>query len=539
MKFTDYLIVFAFLFIAFGIVLFLNGNVQDRSSTSNTEYADTLTIACNDAMKVANMENTATASNVWEKDGIRNEALKVFYNTLNLCFNTEYTEKENDVKIFTPVVVLIDNDGYYISYNSSFDNTGKVYIKTNPSAAVEHISLANSGQYSDSMTSSPLNSWTEEFGNFTVRYFLNDTVEISYTEMLPDPTGVMVQAVNTIKGKRLAVSGIDESGALNTSAGWSELQRNVKASIDNAALPGITEDILKASCNTDGISLYDVIYNTGTSVVDHTGRVMEKTKDSAGNDVASTHVTNATYQSAKISCMVRCINDEVTYYVNYQNIGNSKYNVAYKYVMPEVSSATWHRLLENPTIISFLQGNQQSTGQTFANVFSTSGGEIIKGQRYYITRELDASGNPKLDAQGKPIIYYHYLEATNCPYYQVKKRVKSNGNNVNYSPTSGTDSEEAGGGSGDYDDEIIEPGDIDDDGYDPGGGAGDTPDTPRGGFTGVRNAEKALYNMYVKKNKATGEETPLGEVYDSMEECVDHGARPCECAINHNYIPPH
>ena len=195
---------------------------------------------------------------------------------------------------------------------------------------------------------------------------------------------------------------------------------------------------------------------------------------------------NKKFEEEKNYIIVKQINNEVEYYINYHNAYAESEDIPYDYTMPQISEESWHRLLKNPTSIAFMQGRQIRTGKQFTNVFAIAGGELVKQHLYFITEE---DGN----------LIYHDLYAENCPYYEIEcvtdtKTVKYKGGTLGYDSTNTYDSD---------------------------------------------NSHQKWYRI----SRNTGIKVPITDsgdgtqdLYSSMEECAKRGAYPCSCAINHNKI---
>ncbi len=171
MKLSDYLILFVFIFAAFGLLVFYGINTESKAAIATEEYTTKLTAACEDAIKATNLENVEKNS-LWSENSERNKTLSVFYTTLRMGFNTRNTHSKDEIKAYVPVVCLIDLDGYYISYNSAFDDDGNV---------VTREGVNTDEAYSQTMTVSPLNTWTSMVDNFIVQFYLNNYIKLTDT----------------------------------------------------------------------------------------------------------------------------------------------------------------------------------------------------------------------------------------------------------------------------------------------------------------------------------------------------------------------
>lgn len=350
MKFSDYILVFIIVFFGFSIILFRTVNTYSESGITNTEYANKLTTACNDAAKTIHLENVKD-DGVWLSAEDRNETLETFYNTLEYCFNADDTVQESEIKVYTPIVCLVDLNGYYVAYNSSFDETvidGEKIIKRETNANNANIEKQYKKMVENTITVSNLNTWATTYNSgFTVRYFLNDHIEII------TPTGKIVS------GTRADVDDFLQQ----------ELAKN----------------------NPSGT------YGISTANLSAEQRRGEMIEEPSINDLLR---DDSVYASFKNSTVIQQINKTIEYYINQQNLMASTFDIPYKFTMPEIKSEDWCRLLENPTVLSFLQGSQMITHTGYINVYSLAGGELIKEKMYFITSEV---------INEKDVLTYHYI----------------------------------------------------------------------------------------------------------------------------------
>ncbi len=100
---------------------------------------------------------------IWADLGVRKNAVDTFYQSFGLCLNMRTEGFKNELEMIMPICVLVDNDGYYISYNGSLDGVN-----------------SNVGfDYEDLHTMTSLNAWAKDFGDYTVRFFLDDTIVLT------------------------------------------------------------------------------------------------------------------------------------------------------------------------------------------------------------------------------------------------------------------------------------------------------------------------------------------------------------------------
>lgn len=291
MKLSNFIILFLGIAACFIFVAFTNIDITQKTNVENTEFSTKLSSACYDAAQSMKTENVEHFGKVWHNEEDLLDTLTVFYNSLVYSFNWDNQGRVNEMALYTPVVCLVDLDGYYISHNVVFNTTGTVSI---PDDAEKRNGL------------SALNTWTKSYNGVILRYFLNDNVEVYCGDG------------SKVEGNRYKV--------------------------------------------------YELLSEK------HPGEAAE----------LSFIINDDEFNSRKNELIVREINKQCEYYINRHNvIGDSYYN-QYQFEMPEVAGEDWSRLLQNPTVISFLQGYSARTSDNYLNVYSLAGGELVKNYHYFI-----------------------------------------------------------------------------------------------------------------------------------------------------------
>ncbi len=293
MKISDFVLVFIGIAMCFLVVSFINVDITQKANDQNKEYSTKLSSACLDAARTMNSENIERYGKVWTGEDDLNDTLSVFYNSLVYSFNWDNQGRVDEMALYTPVVCLIDIDGYYISHNVVFDATGLVEI---PSDAEKRNGLTT------------LNTWTKSYNGVLLRYFLNDEVE-----------------VYTLDGKKY------------------EGDRKEVYAIISEDLPGSTE-VTELSFITD----------------------------------------DDEFNKRKNELIVREINTACEYYINRHNVIGENFDTRYTFEMPEIAGEDWSRLLENPTVISFLQGYSSKAENRTLNIYALGGGELTQNFHYFI-----------------------------------------------------------------------------------------------------------------------------------------------------------
>ena len=76
----------------------------------------------------------------------------------------------------------------------------------------------------------------------------------------------------------------------------------------------------------------------------------------------------------------------------------------------QITGEDWARLIDQPTVVSFLQGLQTPYDTTYLNIYSFAGAEIEKEKKYYIAES------------GEGISCYHEAD---CPYLSEENKQSS------------------------------------------------------------------------------------------------------------------
>jgi len=290
MKLTNYIIAFvAAIFAAF----ILYNYVTQRSSAynrTNIEYANSLTTACHDAAKTINTDNLAPNEGVWQTRADMNYTLDIFYETLSRNFGESGEMLAEIMKEKTPIVVLVDTDGFYINFNAAFDKYGNAVV----SPAYEKANVITS-----------INTWTDKYGSYIVRYYLSDYIQITTN--------------------------------------------------NGTVYSGDRKDVYKAMSSAGAMS------SSITFIADDTK-----------------------FSEYKNVVIAKKLEDQINYFLNTQFINVNEYFTGYNVTIPALSGEEWARLIKSPTIISFMQGNQETLNGNMLNVYAYASGELTPKHLYFI-----------------------------------------------------------------------------------------------------------------------------------------------------------
>ncbi len=219
------------------------------------------------------------------------------------------------------------------------------------------------------------------------------------------------------------------------------INRNTSKDLNELSDPGATTDFkLMSSYNawSKGYGDYIVQFylNNYVSVTTSQGVVYEGDRyevvekmNQAGLNLSSLSIlslSESRFLEEKNSIIITETNQTLESFINTQNefSGNNTYAIQ----MPHIKGEDWSRMLENPTIIAFLQGDTRNYGRKNLNMYGFAGAELSEGNKYFITRFIGRDGSPH--------IVYHILDGNNrCDCgtvveYRQPKAVYDNDGNV-------------------------------------------------------------------------------------------------------------
>ena len=290
MKLSNLIIFFSAVLLA--VFIFYN-YVTQRSSAynrTNIEYANSLTAACHDAAKTINIDNLEQEYGVWRTTAEKEHTLNIFYESLSRNFGESGEMLSGRMKEKTPIVVLVDTDGFYISFNAKFDDYGNAIV---------------SNAYEEANVITDINTWTEQTGSYIIRYYLSDHIQVT--------TG----------------NGTVFAGDRHN----------------------VYRDMAHAGALSSAISFIadDVKFNEYRNVV-----------------------------------VAKKLEEQINYFLNTQFINVNPYFTGYNVTIPALEGEDWARNIDAPTVISFMQGNQEPLNGNMLNVYAYASGEITAKHLYFI-----------------------------------------------------------------------------------------------------------------------------------------------------------
>ena len=307
---SNFIIVFFTIMFASLFLVFIRTDAMTNASKQNIEYGRKLTAASHSAMQSLEPQQVMSGRYIWSNEDDRRKSINSFYYSLSQSFLK--STLDNNIQVTTPIILLIDTDGYYIGYNALFNSENMV----DPDKINE---------FQNGLQLTGLNTWGEEYplgSQYYIRYYLNDNVKVT------TPEGKIYE------GNRHAVA----------------------------------ETLFSKGADSDLVYYLDgsdvLLKDAGPM---HTDYIGEK------------------FEVQKTDLIVNKTQETLNTYINQYNYNAGVNAGGYNINMPNISGEMWHRLLENPTIISFMQGHNINTGKEIVNTYAYSGGEILKGDKYFIT----------------------------------------------------------------------------------------------------------------------------------------------------------
>lgn len=128
--------------------------ILSREYEEHLQNAVRATTACN-AIK----EDDNKIPLLFESDDKREEAINIFYKTLEEGFNYTYSSNHSEaLRLKVPCLCLVDGNGYYILYNNIYED--------------------EDGNRNLGETLTPINTWSYVSNEYLIRYYLTDYVEV-------------------------------------------------------------------------------------------------------------------------------------------------------------------------------------------------------------------------------------------------------------------------------------------------------------------------------------------------------------------------
>ncbi len=175
---------------------------------------------------------------------------------------------------------------------------------------------------------------------------------------------------------------------------------DVRNILDPSKLPNFKSTSQMSPLNTWSTSKYNfrirfylgdriqVISSTGERYIGTYASVVEQMEK---NGVSSSHniiryITGDDIENDKNTLITSTIEDSLTYYSNQYNYAAGENGGGYSFSLPIIKGEDWHRLIENPTFVAFMQGHNTNNGETVINTYAYTGSELIPTERYFVEK---------------------------------------------------------------------------------------------------------------------------------------------------------
>jgi len=333
MHLSDYIILFCAIFICFLLGINLSSQVATASDQLNREYSNYVTSACQAAVQSAHTENIQSRRHLWDSRKELNDSIDSYINVLSRCLrsNGENEESKDIARISTPVIMFIDNDGYYIAYNRGVSgNSENTYDGKD---LLFDVSEINTFSETKEVEWGAIKGIRDENNSnkfsFIYRYYLDGGIDLTITADKPESydNGSYWDEIPEAAGI------IPEGSRFWHFSDKSDAEKKLKSLgfYENNDSPINT--LIKNICPDEGF--------------------IKK---------------NALEQ----------VNSKFEYYLDNMNCMNERYSLGYQVEMPKIEGEDWARMVAGPTVVGFLQGKQISHNTSFLNVYAYAGGELTR-----------------------------------------------------------------------------------------------------------------------------------------------------------------
>lgn len=298
MSWSDIVTFFIALFISVFSVSVTSLELIKSTVRANNLYSTYVITACQDALEMeladsdtlSEKESNQEKDSFWKRAETRENAVNTFYKSLGLSLNKKNETYYNDLELMSPIICLIDYDGFYLSYNAAFDD--------NATTDENNLNFHNITM---------LNTWAENIGTYTIRYYLTDKVE--------------------------------------------------------------------------------VYSNTGKQYIGNRKEVYENIYKETSDETLAYFMDDAEFSLSRNACVIQHINEQVEYYINNMNLAVDSYDTQYSLYLAENQGETWAGMIDNPTIMAFIQGPTYNIRQKHISVFGLGAYDYDEPLHYFICEE--------------------------------------------------------------------------------------------------------------------------------------------------------
>lgn len=96
------------------------------------------------------------------------------------------------------------------------------------------------------------------------------------------------------------------------------------------------------------------------------------------------------FEAERTSFIISTLQTQMEYYINIHDESLNQFNnIQYQFTLPEIAGEDWARLIDMPTVVSFLQGVQTPSTNGYLNIYAFAGSELELQCSYFVTEESD------------------------------------------------------------------------------------------------------------------------------------------------------
>jgi len=281
-------IFFAGLMVCLVVPKFLDMDAVSLETDGTQTVQQYLSEACRSAMSVADQNE----GDVFYNSSTRSNVINEFYDIMNKNLGKDIAAPEM-IRYRVPCVLMVDKDGFYVNYSENYNDT--------------------TGAKTASQVITPLNTWSNSYGIYTVKFSLTDCIQVTNSN-----------SDNTLNG-------------------------------------------------------------TYTDIYNQLGKP----------NVLSFMESKSEFEAEKNRIIIEKVEGQTEYYINVHNNYYDKYDVNYNFTMPQNINDLSARMMKNPCVIAFYQGQQGNTSSNYVNIWALSAAENTNALTYYVYRDADGA------------LYYH------------------------------------------------------------------------------------------------------------------------------------
>lgn len=372
MKLTDFALLFVAVFLPVVIIVYVNTSFVIKSEKQEMYYKNLMNSAVKDAVSAMKQIENEDESIDYGYSGERDNkvsinssiAISTFYSSLENNFNIKNNEiSKEKLKLFIPVIAILDYDGIYIHSAESNDDKETIFV-TKPKVqytyyyVIKKDNNANGSKYKMVELED-----VSDIKNQMSLFFSDYIYEVNFT--------------------------MDDYIYLNI------------YKIDDGRIGNI--EVSKSFYLKDSINNYNLVYGSqdGIILLDDRKKLVENVAVQL-NEIRKKVIAETSMK-------------EIAFAINKHNIYAKNAGITYNFTFSVESDTQWYETIDGIGIIAIIQGI--SLGNRYLNYKAYSASDLVMTKRYYVSDEIktDNSGyfSRKLYHESNQcIVYQKYLENT-------------------------------------------------------------------------------------------------------------------------------